>query len=215
MPRPTLTFLFLCAAVLACSHPAPATPSQPEPMEHALSGLAAQHVVVLPAYGVRVLPDLDWARSIGRVTDVQRSLDADILAALEERGLRKAWIFPDQLQQSFRRNASYATDPYALAEEPLRAPGVAIDTRLAEPLASQLRTLVALHEDARLILAPVDLRFEKAGAGGRGVLRLLLIDPRTSSVRWVGEISSDTVATFGPAVSASIASRLANAIATP
>ena len=66
------------------------------------------------------------------------------------------------------------TDPYALAEEPLRSP-VAVDrrTRLAEPLASQLRTMVALHEDARLVLAPVELRFERVrrGHGARPVLR--------------------------------------------
>ncbi len=219
MPRLTLTFVFCFAALgsVGCGGSAPRNESQtaPEPMAHALAGLAAQRIVVLPAYGVRVMPGLDWSVAIGRAEGVQRALDADILFALDERGLRRTWIFPDQLEQSYRRNASYATDPYTLAEESLRAPNLAVDTRLVEPLASQLRTLVALHDDARLILAPVDLRFEKAGVGGRGVLRLLLIDPRYSSIRWVGEVVSDTVAAYGPAISASLAARLANAIATP
>lgn len=152
---------------------------------------------------------------MGRAADVQRTLDADIAAALEERGLAKTWIFPAQLDQSYRRNATYATNPYALAEEPLRAPSLAADSRLPEPLASQLRTLVALHEDARLILAPVELRFEKAGTGGRGLLRILLIDPRFSKVTWTGEIASDTVPEFSPAISAGIAAKLANVIAAP
>ena len=39
--------------------------------------------------------------------------------------------------------------------------------RLPEPLASQLRTIVALHDDARLVLAPVELRLE-AATGQRG-----------------------------------------------
>jgi hypothetical protein len=202
--------------VIACGGAASTkTAPAPDPLAHSLSGLAAQHVVVLPAYGVHVMPGLDWAAAIGRPVDVQRTLDADIVSALEEHGLRQGWIFPDQLLQSYRRNSTYAADPYALAEEPLRAPGLGSDARLPEPLASQLRTLVALHEDARLVLAPVDLRFEKAGTGGRGLLRLVLIDPRYSTVVWIGEISSDTLPAFSPAISADIASKLANIVATP
>ncbi|HEY4215628.1 MAG TPA: hypothetical protein VGM67_00735 [Gemmatimonadaceae bacterium] len=208
----------LACTIAACGRsapgnkaPAPAT----QPLAHALSGLAAQHVVVLPAYGVHVMPGLDWTSAIGRPLDVARTLDADILAALDERGLRKTWIFPDQLVQSYRRNSAYATDPYGLAEEPLRTPGLSVDARLPEPLASQLRTVIALHDDARLVLAPVDLRFEKAGTGGKGVLRLVLIDPRYSSVSWVGEISSDPQPAFGPAISAGIAAQLANVVSVP
>ena len=180
--------------------------------EHSLSGLAAQHVVLLPTYSVRVAPTLGWSSAVGRLVDVQRTLDADLLAALEERGLRKVWIFPEDLAQSFRRNASYSTDPYALAEEPLRSAMLAVDQRLPEPLASQLRTLIALHEDSRLVLAPVELRLEPAGTGGRGVLRVVLIDPRMSVTRWIGEVASDPAPAYGPVISASIASKLANAV---
>lgn len=187
----------------------------PDPLEHALSGLAGQPIVVLPAYAVRVMPGLNWQGAVGQPSGVQRTLDADIRAALEDCGLAKTWIFPAQLEQSYHRNSTYATDPYSLAEEPLRAPSLARDARLPEPLASQLRTLVALHEDARLILAPVELRLEKAGGGGRGVLRLVLIDPRFSNVSWIGEIASDTVPVFGPAITADIAAKLANVIAAP
>lgn len=201
----------------ACASPAPtktaAVPS--DPLEHSLSGLAAQHVVVLPSYGVRVMPGLDWAAAVGSPIEAQRTLDADILAALEEHGLRQSWIFPDQLVQSYKRNSTYATDPYGLAEEPLRSPSLSVDGRLPEPLASQLRTLVALREDARLILAPVDLRFEPSGTGGRGRLRLVLIDPRYSTVTWIGEITSDVLPAFSPAISAGIASKLANIVAAP
>jgi hypothetical protein len=90
---------------------------------------------------------------------------------------------------------------------------LAVDQRLTEPLASQLRTLIALHEDARLVLAPVELRFEPAGTGGRGVLRLVLVDPRMSVTRWIGEIASDPAPAYGPVISASIASKLANLVA--
>jgi len=188
--------------------------TQPELAEHSLSGLSAQRIVLLPTYSIRVMPGLSWsASSIGSPINVQRTLDADLLAALDERGLRKRWIFPDDLQASFKRNPSYAADPFALAEESLRSPALNIEQRLSEPLASQLRTLVALHEDARLILAPVEVRFEPAGPGGRAVLRLVLVDPRLSRPTWIGEVVSDSAAAFGPVISASLASKLANLVA--
>ncbi len=214
MRLPSVRLLFAIAFVAACGG-TPAPNTAPEPSEHALSGLAGQPIVVLPTYAVTIAPELGWAAAIGSPTAVKRMLDADILAALDERGLRKVWIFPADLQASYQRNSTYATDPYALSEEPLRSPNLAGDVRLPEPLSSQLRTLIALHENARLVLAPVELRFEKAGTGGRGVLRLVLVDPRYSNVRWVGNIASDTVAAFGPAITASIAARLANVVAVP
>jgi hypothetical protein len=209
--------LLLCALALAataCGKSTPAPPP-PEPAEHSLSGLAAQHVAVLPTYAVRVMPGLEWAGAVGRLTDVKRTLDADILSALDERGIRKAWIFPSELDAAYKRNSTYAADPYALAEEPLRSPSLAVDALIPDPLAAQLRTLIAFHQDVRLVLAPVELRLEKAGSGGRGVLRLVLIDPRLVKIGWIGEISSDTAATFGPVISASLASKMANVIATP
>jgi hypothetical protein len=190
--------------LVACGHSAAPTPAQPS--EHALSGLAAQHVVILPTYSVRVAPGFGW--KIPRSSDVARTLDADIAASFDEHSIR-TWILPSRLDSSFRRNPTYATDPHTLAEEPLRLSTLAGDQRLPEPLATQLRTIVALHEDARLVLAPVELRLEAADAGtGRGALRLVLIDARASSVVWVGEIKSDPAAEFGPGITASIASKL-------
>jgi hypothetical protein len=212
----TIRFLVigaLAVATTACrgsSQPAAA----PQVAEHALAGLAAQHIIVLPTYAARVMPDLAWNAAVARPGQLQRALDADILAALEERSLQKTWILPPQLVQSYRRNSTYAADPYTLAEEPLRSPSLAVNARLPEPLASQIRTLVALHDEARLVLAPVELRLESAGDGtGRGVLRLVLLDARASNVVWIGQVSSDPAAVFGPAITASVAARLASAVA--
>jgi hypothetical protein len=218
MLRTPIVIAALAALLVAGCRSGGANPvSQPSGLaEHSLAGLAAQHVAVLPTYAVRIMPGLSW--TIGRPLDVQRRVDAEILSAMAERGLRKQWLFPEDLQASYRRNSTYAADPYALAEEPLRAPSFSSDTRLPEPLATQIRTLVALHQDVRLVLAPVELRFEKAGGTadlttGRGVLRVVLLDSRLSSVFWSGEVSSDTASAFGPAIAATIASRLASAVA--
>ena len=166
-PMPTSThFRLLCAlafAAVACGKHGPAAPP-PEPSEHSLSGLAAQHVAVLPTYSVRVMPGLEWAGAIGRHEDVKRALDADILAALDERGIRKDVDFSRgarrrlQAQLDVRRRsvragrgaASLAVARASTRSFPIRSPR------------SFARSSPSI-EDARLVLAPVELRFEKAG----------------------------------------------------
>lgn len=210
MLRKWLPLLVAIVAPVACGGK-PSAQAAPEPTEHALANLAAQHVVVLPTYAAQVAAGLSWKVT---ASELRRTLDADILSAFDERGLRKAWIFPDQLQAAYRRNSTYATDPYGLAEEPLRSPALGIDQRLPEPLASQIRTLVAFHEDARLVLAPIELRLEPASPGmGRGVLRLVLMDARMSNIRWIGSVGGDSAAAYGPAVTASVAAKLAGVVA--
>ena len=111
----------------------------------------------------------------------------------------------DGSSPAISRRRSNETHPtrriLALAEEPLRSPALNIEQRLPEPLASQLRTMVALHEDARLILAPVEVRFEPVGTGGRALLRIVLVDPRLSRPTWIGEVVSDSASAFGPVIS--------------
>ncbi|MGH7619735.1 MAG: hypothetical protein ACREPM_21185 [Gemmatimonadaceae bacterium] len=209
MRRLALSSLVI-AAFIACGGP-PKT--APEPAAHSLANLAAQHIAILPTYAVRVVPGLTWG-SIGRPSDLQKTLDADIIAAFDERGIRKAWIFPGDMVQSHKRNPTYAPDPYALAEEFLRSPSLALEQRLPEPLASEVRTLVAMHDDVRYVFAPVELRLEKAGQGGRGVLRMVLVDARLSNVAWIGEFASDTLPAYSPAVTAGIASKFASAVST-
>ena len=188
-------------------------PKPPQPSEHALAGLAAQHVAVLPSYAVKLMPGLGALEA--KPVEFERNLDTAIPAAFEDRGIKKAWLFPPELRASYRRNSSYAADPDNFAQEPLRSPMLAVDQRLPEPLASQVRTLVALHDDTRLVLAPVELKLEPIAGqpGGRGVLRLVLLDARLSNVRWIGEIASDPSPTLGPAIVANVAAKLAAAVA--
>ena len=62
----------------------------------------------------------------------------------------------------------------------------------------------------------VELSFEAAGGStGRAALRLVLADARTSDVRWVGQVKSDSATTFSRALPASLASRLADLVAAP
>jgi hypothetical protein len=123
-------------------------------------------------------------------------------------------VLPPDLALSYKRNPTYATDPYTLAEESLRSSSLIAGTRLTEPLASQLRTMIALHENARSVLLPVELRLEPVASGNeaRATLRLVLVDPRFSEVRWVGTVKSDTASTDAAVLSRSIAHGVADLI---
>jgi hypothetical protein len=193
--------LSLALSLVGCGGGTAATTptTAPAPEQHPLAALAATGAIVAPTSTIRVAQELSWS-SQTTARDLLRALDDDIAAVIAERGLKTNWVLPADLALSYKRNPTYATDPYALAEESLRGPAFIVGTRLPEPLASQLRTMIALHENARSVLLPIELRFERADATSaagtaRATLRLALVDPRFSEARWVGTVNSDTTST--------------------
>lgn len=217
MPRPAMCarLPLLCAtlaAILACHRAPPSATVTPPDL--ALSGLVAQHVVLLPTYTVSIAPDL--VPAVGDARNLLQAFDTLLAATLQQRGLEHRWVFSPALERSYKRNPTYATDPHALGEEPLRSDALLIGARLPEPLASQVRTMVALQEDARYVLAPVELRVERLPSGYvRPAIRLALLDARGSDVRWVGDVKADSVGSFTPAVTSALATRVADLIARP
>lgn len=224
----TLLALPVLLAVAACARKPEPAPIQETAAQAArpLASLVGQRVIVLPAHYLRAADSLGWAAGISDAAKYLRSVDDEIAFTLGERGLRSGWVFPEALERSARRAVTLGADPYHLAAESLR-PGATrkavVDLPVA--LASQVRNLVALH-DARYAVFPVELRFEKVAAPadsvapptqplGRGVLRVVLLDARLSRVIWVGDVYSQSSATFSPAVAASIASQFADLIAAP
>jgi len=196
--------------------PAPTPTTAPAPEKHPLAALAATGAIVAPTSMVYVAPQLSWSeQAIPR--DLARALDDDIATALAERGLKTNWVLPPDLAASYKRNATYATDPYALAEESLRSSTLAAGARLQEPLASQLRTMIALHENARAVLLPVELRFERPDPAwdsrtARATLRLVLVDPRFSETRWVGTVTSETTSPDARVLTRELARAVGNLI---
>jgi hypothetical protein len=185
--------LALCAAGAgaACGpkEPRQQTPRPTGTAARPLAGIAAQRVVVAPALAVREGDPAGWAARIPRLREFLRVLDDEIAAALADRGLGQAWIFPDQLWRGHSRNPSLGVDPYRLAMQPLRGARLAVGDRIPEPLASQLRTLVAVH-DGRLVLLPVEVFFDHDAVAGNGrtALRLALVDARLAEIRWSGQV---------------------------
>lgn len=206
----------LLALGAACGGRKEEQPPRPAPLPaRPFAGLAGQQVIVLPTHYLR--PDtLGWSARVTDQRGMLAALDSAIERVLGDRGFRTSWIYPPTLARSAKRNAGYVADPYALAGEGLRplarSPSMG---QIRDPLASQLRSLVAMTS-ARYALFPVELRFEAAAGGdARPVLRVALIDARLSSVRWSGDVRGNTAAAPGPAVLESVATSLADLVSAP
>jgi hypothetical protein len=184
--------------------------------ERPLAVFATQKLVVTPTARVRGADSLGWVQQLGGTRIVARKLDSAIAMVLDERGLASRWILPADLVRSYERNRSYATDPYQLAVDQLRMPKFVAGQKYGEPLSSQLRTMIALHEEARLVLLPVELRFERdvGGPGARAVLRTVIVDPRYAEARFVSEVRGDTSSIPARAV-ATVAARLVDLFVAP
>lgn len=215
MRVPALLVMALLAAGCAAGAPAPdPAPAQAAPLRP-LAGLATQRIVVAPVSSLREGDPMGWAATIPRQREWLRMLDREIAAESAERGLDRAWVFPEALVRSYERNPAMSPDPYRLATEPIRAiTRLTGSERIPEPLASQLRTLVAVH-DGRYVLVPVEVAFEPVTSGGRARLRLVLLDARSTEFRWLGEVRSDPSSSLSPAVATSLAARVADLIAAP
>lgn len=199
-------------ALVACHHRGPeAVEPQDVPP---LAPLATQHLVVAPTAFVHALDSLGWVSQMGGQQVVARRLDSALVDAFDIRGLTQRWVLPAELMRSYERNRTYATNPYQLTADPLRASSFKLGSRYGEPLATQLRTMIALHEDTRFVLLPIAVRFEKAGPAERAVVRAAVLDARANEARWVADVRGDTASTPAGAIT-SAAQRLADYFARP
>jgi hypothetical protein len=199
----------------ACARQHPDDTSTPQAPIRPLSALVAQQVIVAPIHSLREVDPFGWTQQIPRSREYLRAVDDAIDAELAARGLGTQWVYPPALVRASKASPSYAVDPYALGAGQLMSPNVAGDARLGEPLATQLRTMVALQEKARAVLLPVELRFERDGQKrdqGVAVLKVALLDGRVGEVRWIGEVRSDPSPTFSPALVTSLANKFADLI---
>jgi hypothetical protein len=215
MPNASLRLLTISAVILSgCGGPKPVSTSaavtpNPTPVNHPLGGIVGQSIVITPVQALRVPPEIGWP-VVASPRPMLARLDSVLADTLRERVGNREWVFTDALLKSAANNPTYATDPRGLAVNPLRSAVLKVEDRLTEPLASQLRTMIAL-QDARLVLIPVDITVERVGAGiGRPVVRLVLVDPRSSTVRWIGHVAGPDAPAFTPDIFATIATRFAD-----
>lgn len=184
-----------------------------------LDRLAAEHILVLPVQYLTFADSLGWSAQVSsaQVSSARTYLgavDDEIAFALRERGLGRRWTLAPDIVQSVARNVGFAADPHAIEAGELRAGAKRDRWQLQEPLASQLRSLIALT-DARYVLFPVEVRTVSAAGKGRATLHVVVVDARRSQVQWSGDVSSALHDTFSPAVAAELGSRLADLIVPP
>jgi hypothetical protein len=192
------------------------TPAPAEAPALPLAQLASQRVILTPTYSLLGNDPLGWATTITKPHDYLKTLDDALAAALADRGLKSQWVYPADLVRAMKGSPSYAVDPYTLGVNALRGANVVGGTRLGNPLATQLRTMIALQDDARALLMPVELRFEKLPNGqGVAALRIALVDGRIGEVRWIGTVKSDPADSLSPALLTNLSSHLADLITAP
>lgn len=201
--------------VAACRASQPESPPATEGARP-FAGYAVRRLVLTPTGHVRAADSLGWVEQLGGPRSVARRFDTLVVRVLDARGIARRWVLPEELVRAYERNRTYATDPYQLVWEPVRSPSFKTGERYGEPLSSQLRTMIALHDETRYLLLPVELRFERVaeGATGRGVLRATIVDARTTEAMWVGDVRGDTASAPATAL-ASVATKLADLFAAP
>jgi hypothetical protein len=198
----------MVVALSACHHAAPA-PGTENPDDQRLRGIVGQPLLIAPAQSIKIAPELAWT-GLPRTADILSALDQSLADSLRARVANTQWVYAAALVESARNNPTYATDPHALSIQALKSPRLEVAQRLPEPLASQLRMMLALH-DGRLILIPVELRFERTATGAaHPVLHLVLVDPRLSDIRWVGDVAGVDAPAFSNTLTAQIAARVAD-----
>jgi hypothetical protein len=195
----------MVVALVSCKR-GPKTSDSGPVDQRPFSAFATQQIIVTPTAHVRAGDSLGWVQGMGGTRQVARQMDSSLATVLNNRGLASKWVLPAALQRSFERNRSYAADPYQLGIQPLRVSSFVSGSKYGEPLSSQLRTMIALESEARFVLVPVELRFEKEDTRMRAVLRLVFLDPRLAEAKWVGEVKGALVA--DPALALAIVANL-------
>jgi hypothetical protein len=196
---PALALLLLVLARPLVAQEQPAAPATPP-----LAGFTAMKVSITPMQ-LWHADTAGWSRSV-EWPKVRVALDSAVQAVLEERGLAAKWTYASDMVRTARRNPTYAGDPYALGVARLRTAELKVGMAIPQLMADNLRPFTALN-DTRYALIPVDLRAQGDGV----VLRIVLVDTRSRTLTWGGEL----VAPGGAKMVEELAARIANLVIEP
>ena len=140
-------------------------------------------VVVFPLqrYAVGDSGWLSAASATGRPRAAQ--VDSALTAVLRDRGLETTWSLAPNTSRVAQREVINRTDPRALSTAGLTPSKRRNDVDLREPLGSQLRAIIAMVPESRLILLPLEVRVLTTAAGAKqATLRIAFLDGRMSTV---------------------------------
>jgi hypothetical protein len=155
-----------------------------------LAGMAGRQLLVLPAQYLSVANPAGGWDIVPSGPSVLPILDEEIADTFRKRGVRSNWTFGKEITQSAVRNGGLAGDPRQLSVQAIRRIKAG-DSPLPEPLASEIRGLVALT-NARYAVLPLEVHVGVRGNERRASVRMLLIDARTARVTWAEDVDAPT-----------------------
>ena len=181
-PAPTPEVAPLPVAVAPVATVAPAAPMRPA-VPPVFGEYATRVVVVFPLQKFAV-GDSGWitaASATGRPRAAQ--FDSALTMVLRDRGLESTWSLTPNTSRVAQREVMNRTDPRALSTAGLVPSRRRNDLDLREPLSSQLRAIIALVPDARIVLLPLESRVLTTPSGARqATLRIAFLDGRMATV---------------------------------
>lgn len=180
-----------------------------------LAPFASRPLALLPAQFLNPADSLGFTAQVGDASAYLAKLDEEIEFALASRKTAKQWQGPRVLTRRMRANGPYGVDVSDVGTSPLRDPTFDVQGTLPDPLATNLRNLVALGGEARYVLIPYELRFAGPKGAGRAILKLALVDARSARLAWLGAVASDPAPRLSGALVASLAERVADLVAAP
>ena len=144
---------------------------------------ASRMVVVFPLQRYAVA-DSGWLTAASATGRPRAALlDSALTAILRDRGLETTWSLPPNTSRVAQREVINRTDPRALSTAGLVPSKRRNDVDLREPLGSQLRAIIALVPESRLVLLPLEARVVPTPDGMRqATLRIAFLDGRLSTV---------------------------------
>lgn len=185
-------------------------PGLPAQQAAPLAPFAGTRVAVVPVQFFHA-DSSGWGAPAGPA--LRAAFDSLLSEALNEHGLSGTWATPADVQRTAKRNVMYAGDPRNLGAFSVRY-GARKDEPITDPLASNLRRIVALH-DARYALVPVELHVNTEKGGGSLGVRLLLVDARMSAPVWQADLIGDNASTYSPVLLQRLADRVAGLVVAP
>ena len=180
--------LILGAALLYGCASAPAKPAEEAQPLNPLAAMIGRQLLVLPAQFLAVGNSGGGWDIVPAGPSLLPILDQEIEDVFRARGVRNNWTFARQITEAANRNGGLVGDPRELHATGIRRvkPG---DTPLPEPLASDIRNLVALTS-ARYVLIPLEVHLDTKDNVRTGAMRVLLVDSRTARVTWADDIDA-------------------------
>lgn len=176
---------------------------------------ATRMVVVFPLQRY-AMGDSGWL-SASSATGRPRAalLDSALTAILRERGLETTWSLPANTSRVAQREVMLHTDPRGLSTAGLTPGKRRNDVDLREPLGSQLRAIIAMVPESRLILLPLEVRVLTTVAGTKqATLRIAFLDGRLSTVLSFPDVIGPPAADEKAALQA-VATRFADLVIVP